>query len=89
MSSCVLDRFTQHRYKCDQAFLLNTELSPVAAYLDIKTIVDICLKNNIDAVHPGYGFLSENKNFAHALEKNGVRTTHYVNIEIHAYHTML
>lgn len=68
----LADRFTQHRYKCDQAFLLNRDVSPVAAYLDIDTIVNICKQNNVEAVHPGYGFLSENKNFAKALEKNGI-----------------
>jgi len=66
------DRFTQHRYKADQAFKLKTEKSPVAAYLDINTIVDICVKNGVEAVHPGYGFLSENENFAQALKDNGV-----------------
>mmetsp|Transcript_13239 Transcript_13239/g.18596 ORF Transcript_13239/g.18596 Transcript_13239/m.18596 type:complete len:1248 (+) Transcript_13239:42-3785(+) len=66
------DRFTQHRYKADQAFMLNSDKSPVGAYLDINTIVDICVKNGIEAVHPGYGFLSENENFAQALKDNGV-----------------
>ena len=66
------DRFTQHRYKADQSFELNTDLSPVAQYLDVPGIVDICVKNQVDAVHPGYGFLSENANFAKALEDVGV-----------------
>ena len=66
------DRFTQHRYKCDQAFELNPEKSPVAAYLDIDYITDICIKNGVQAVHPGYGFLSENERFANSLEKNGI-----------------
>ena len=55
------DRFTQHRYKCDQAFELDSSKSPVAQYLDINKIVDICVKNKVEAVHPGYGFLSENE----------------------------
>ena len=46
--------------------------SPVAQYLDIKGIVDICVKNGVEAVHPGYGFLSENEKFANALEEAGV-----------------
>ena len=66
------DRFTQHRYKADQAFELSSSKSPVGAYLDIDSIVQICLKNKIDCVHPGYGFLSENVNFARALEANGI-----------------
>ena len=51
------DRFTQHRYKADQAFELNNAKSPVAAYLDIDTIVSLCVQNGVQAVHPGYGFL--------------------------------
>lgn len=48
-----LDRFTQHRYKCDQSFELDKNKSPVAQYLDIDGIVEICLKNGVQAVHPG------------------------------------
>lgn len=66
------DRFTQHRYKCDQAFELDSNKSPVAQYLDIAKIVDICVKNRVEAVHPGYGFLSENEGFARALEDAGI-----------------
>lgn len=46
--------------------------SPVAQYLDIQKIVDICVNNNVEAVHPGYGFLSENEGFANALERKGI-----------------
>jgi pyruvate carboxylase len=67
------DRFTQHRYKADQAFELSTDKSPVAAYLDIPTIVDLCVQNGVQAVHPGYGLLSENASFAKALEDSGVK----------------
>ena len=49
------DRFTQHRYKADQAFELDVSKSPVAQYLDIDTIVKICVDNGVEAVHPGYG----------------------------------
>jgi len=66
------DRFTQHRYKADQAFKLNVEKSPVGAYLDIDYIVKICKENGVKAVHPGYGFLSENEGFAAALEAAGI-----------------
>jgi pyruvate carboxylase len=51
---------------------LDDSKSPVAQYLDINTIVNICVKNGVEAVHPGYGFLSENQNFAKALRENGV-----------------
>jgi pyruvate carboxylase len=67
-----LDRFTQHRYKCDQAFELDGTKSPVAQYLDIAKIVDICIQNKVEAVHPGYGFLSENETFAEALQQAGI-----------------
>jgi pyruvate carboxylase len=66
------DRFTQHRYKCDQAFELDTSKGPVAQYLDIATIVKICKNNGVEAVHPGYGFLSENEGFAQALSDAGI-----------------
>lgn len=46
--------------------------SPVAQYLDIQGIVNICIKNGVEAVHPGYGFLSENEHFANALEEAGI-----------------
>jgi hypothetical protein len=66
------DRFTQHRYKADQAFQLEMDKSPVGAYLDIEGITAICVENNVTAVHPGYGFLSENEAFARSLEANGI-----------------
>jgi pyruvate carboxylase len=69
---CTTDRFQQHRYKCDQAFGLDSLKSPVAQYLDIDTIVKICIQNHVEAVHPGYGFLSENLHFAQALEDKGI-----------------
>jgi pyruvate carboxylase len=49
-SRCIqqTDRFTQHRYKCDQAFELDATKSPVAQYLDIAKIVDICVKNKVE-----------------------------------------
>lgn len=59
------DRLQQHRYKADQAFNLNSDLSPVGQYLDIPGIVDICKKNGVDAVHPGckYSYIN-NARFA-------------------------
>ena len=71
-SLIFVDRFTQHRYKCDQAFELDGSKPPVAQYLDIPTIVNICKQNNVQAVHPGYGFLSENEHFAKALDEAGI-----------------
>ena len=61
-----------HAHTPDQAFMLDKTKSPVSAYLDIDKIVQICLQNGVQAVHPGYGFLSENQKFASALERAGV-----------------
>lgn len=63
---------SRSRYKADQAFQLSSDKSPVAAYLDIDYIVDLCVQNGVNAVHPGYGFLSENALFAQNLENAGV-----------------
>jgi hypothetical protein len=51
---------------------LDGSKSPVQQYLDIPNIVKICTQNHVQAVHPGYGFLSENEHFATALEKAGI-----------------
>jgi pyruvate carboxylase len=51
---------------------LNRKLAPVAQYLDIEGIVQICKDAKVTAVHPGYGFLSENEKFAAALEAAGI-----------------
>lgn len=50
-----VDRFTQHRYKADQAFQLDGSKSPVAQYLDIDTIVKICSDNGVEAVRRIFG----------------------------------
>ncbi|CAJ0577084.1 unnamed protein product, partial [Mesorhabditis spiculigera] len=61
-----------HRLKADEAYLVGKGLPPVAAYLMIDQIIDTALKNNIDAIHPGYGFLSERADFAQACENAGI-----------------
>ena len=66
------DRYCLHRQKADEAFMLDTHKSPVASYLDIPTIVNIAKKNGVSAIHPGYGFLSENADFAQAVEDAGI-----------------
>lgn len=66
------DKYSLHRYKADEAYLVGSGLEPVEAYLNIDEIVDIALKKNIDAIHPGYGFLSESYEFAEACEKAGI-----------------
>lgn len=66
------DRFALHRFKADEAYQIGKPGEPIRSYLDIDAIVDICQRYEIDAVHPGYGFLSENPRFADALEAAGI-----------------
>lgn len=66
------DRFALHRFKADEAYPIGKAGEPIRSYLDIPGIVNLCLENNIDAVHPGYGFLSENSQFARALRDAGI-----------------
>ena len=61
-----------HRYKADEAFLVGQGKSPVGAYLSAEEIVDIAVKNDVDAIHPGYGFLSENTKFVELCEQAGI-----------------
>jgi len=66
------DRFALHRFKADEAYPIGKPGEPIRSYLDIPAIVELCLENKIDAVHPGYGFLSENAEFARALRNAGI-----------------
>jgi pyruvate carboxylase len=66
------DRFSMHRFKADEAYLVGSGRGPVAAYLDVESIVAIAREKNIDAIHPGYGFLSENAEFARACGRAGI-----------------
>src|SRR6478672_522009 len=52
------DRFALHRFKADEAYRVGTPGEPLRAYLDIEGIVALAVKHGVDAVHPGYGFLS-------------------------------
>jgi pyruvate carboxylase len=67
------DRVHLHRYKADEAYLVGEGKTPVAAYLDIEGIIEIARQNQVDAIHPGYGFLSERADFALACEAAGIR----------------
>ena len=66
------DRLTTHRYKADEAYLVGKGKSPVGAYLDIASIIQTAKKANVTAIHPGYGFLSENTDFAQACKDAGI-----------------
>ncbi len=56
------DRFALHRFKSDESYLVGDGRQPVAAYLDIDGILAIAQQAGVDAIHPGYGFLSETRN---------------------------
>ncbi|XP_069821355.1 pyruvate carboxylase, mitochondrial [Dendropsophus ebraccatus] len=62
-----------HRQKADEAYLIGKGLPPVQAYLHIPDIIKVAKENEVDAVHPGYGFLSERSDFAQACTDAGVR----------------
>lgn len=66
------DRFCPHRFKADEAYQLNPEKGPLGAYLDIEGIVSLAREKGVDAIHPGYGFLSENPDFAAACAREGI-----------------
>ena len=66
------DRFGVHRFKADEAYLVGKGKGPVAAYLDIESIISIAKEKRVDMIHPGYGFLSENADFARACEEAGI-----------------
>jgi pyruvate carboxylase len=66
------DRFALHRFKADEAYQVGEGKGPVAAYLDIPGIVALAQRVGVDAIHPGYGFLSENADFAQACADAGI-----------------
>src|SRR6516165_7185069 len=66
------DRFALHRFKADEAYRVGKPGEPIRAYLDIAGIVALAREHNIDGVHPGYGFLSENAAFARACREAGL-----------------
>src|SRR5579863_8128821 len=66
------DRLALHRFKADEAYQVGKGKGPVEAYLDIPGIIAIAREHEVDAIHPGYGFLSENPAFARACAKAGI-----------------
>ncbi|KAH7105810.1 pyruvate carboxylase [Auriculariales sp. MPI-PUGE-AT-0066] len=66
------DRMSAHRQKADEAYQVGKGLTPVGAYLAIDDIIRIALEHGVDMIHPGYGFLSENAEFASKVEKAGL-----------------
>src|SRR6476469_1163445 len=66
------DRLALHRFKADEAYLIGEGKGPVEAYLDYEGIVDLAREKEVDAIHPGYGFLSENPELPRACERAGI-----------------
>jgi len=66
------DRLGLHRFKADEAYQVGSGKGPVQAYLDIEGIIALAKQYEVDAIHPGYGFLSENPAFARACDKAGI-----------------
>ncbi len=66
------DRLALHRFKADEAYLIGEGKGPVEAYLDVEGIVALAKEKGVDAIHPGYGFLSENPALPRACERAGI-----------------
>jgi len=66
------DRYSLHRYKADEAYQIGSEREPLKPYLDIEEILRTAKKYDADAIHPGYGFLSENVKFAKRCKEQGI-----------------
>ena len=67
------DRLQPHRYKADESYEISgPEMTPVQSYLDVEAIIALAKQQSVDAIHPGYGFLSENFTFARRCAEEGV-----------------
>ena len=66
------DRLSLHRFKSDEAYRVGAGKGPLAAYLDIAAIIETAVRAKVDAIHPGYGFLSESPEFAEACAAAGI-----------------
>ena len=66
------DRYSQHRNKADESYQIGTNNQPLKPYLNSNEIIELAKSKNVDAIHPGYGFLSENSDFARKCAKNGI-----------------
>ncbi|WP_322970401.1 pyruvate carboxylase [Faecalibacter sp. LW9] len=66
------DRFSMHRYKADESYQIGTDDQPLKPYLDIEEIIRVAKENQVDAIHPGYGFLSENVQFVRRCNEEGI-----------------
>ncbi|MDU3969854.1 MAG: biotin carboxylase N-terminal domain-containing protein, partial [Staphylococcus epidermidis] len=67
------DKSSLHRYKADESYLVGSDLGPAESYLNIERIIEVALRAGVDAIHPGYGFLSENEQFARRCAEEGIK----------------
>src|SRR5438876_5371379 len=66
------DRFAIHRLKADEAYQVGEPGEPIRSYLNIEAIIALARQKGVDAIHPGYGFLAENADFARACAAAGI-----------------
>ena len=66
------DRYSLHRYKADESYQIGADDEPLRPYIDIPAIIKLAREKHVDAIHPGYGFLSENTDFARACREAGI-----------------
>ena len=66
------DRYSQHRIKADEAYQIGEKDDPLKPYLDIEAIITLAKEVGVQAIHPGYGFLSENVTFARRCREEGI-----------------
>jgi len=66
------DRYSLHRYKADESYQIGADNEPLKPYLNIDAIIKVAKENGVDAIHPGYGFLSENAEFAKKCAENNI-----------------
>ena len=66
------DRYALHRFKADEAYQIGSPGEPIKSYLNIAALIELCQDHDVDAIHPGYGFLSENPELAKACQDNDI-----------------
>jgi pyruvate carboxylase len=67
------DRYALHRFKADESYLIGKQGEPIRTYLDIESIIALAKEQEVDCIHPGYGFLSENAQLAEACSQAGIK----------------
>src|SRR5437762_9444222 len=66
------DRYALHRFKADEAYLVGNPGEPIRSYLNIANMIAVAKEHGVDGIHPGYGFMSENPELAHACADAGI-----------------